>query len=102
LPSLPFADDSFGLALCSHFLFLYGEQLDLEFHIGSLVELLRVASEVRVFPLLELGGFRSRHLRPVIDALNRRDCRAEIVSVPYEFQKGGDEMLVARQAGAGA
>lgn len=52
LPELPFADGSFDLALSSHFLFLYSEQFDLAFHLEALGEMLRVASEVRVFPLL--------------------------------------------------
>ncbi len=49
LPSLPFADDSFDLALCSHLLFLYSEQLDADFHIAAVRELLRVARDVRIF-----------------------------------------------------
>ncbi|MEZ6106857.1 MAG: hypothetical protein R3B96_12235 [Pirellulaceae bacterium] len=55
LPRLSFADRSFHLALCSHFLFLYAS-LGESFHEQSLRELLRVAGEVRVFPLLGLDG----------------------------------------------
>ena len=55
LPTLPFADRSFDLALSSHFLFLYTEQFDESFHRSSIVEMCRVADEVRVFPLLALG-----------------------------------------------
>ena len=62
LPMLPFSDQAFDLALCSHFLFLYSEQCNLTFHIESIRELARVASEVRIFPLLELGAQPSRHL----------------------------------------
>ena len=43
LPALPFGDGSFDLALSSHVLFLYSEQLDLAFHLDSLREMLRVA-----------------------------------------------------------
>ena len=68
LPKLPFSDDAFDLALCSHFLFLYSEQRDSEFHINSIRELCRVATEVRIFPLVELGSAPSRHLQPVIAA----------------------------------
>jgi ubiquinone/menaquinone biosynthesis C-methylase UbiE len=32
LPSLPFDEKEFDLALCSHFLFLYTDNLSLEFH----------------------------------------------------------------------
>jgi hypothetical protein len=93
LPHLPFADRRFDLALCSHFLFLYGEQFPLQFHIDSVLEMARIAREVRVFPLLDLKGRRSRHLEAVLEAAARRDLRAVVERVPYEFQRGGNEML---------
>ena len=55
LPDLPFDDGAFDLALSSHLLFLYSEQFDLGFHVRALEEMLRVAAEVRVFPLLQGG-----------------------------------------------
>ena len=54
LPKLSFEDDQFDLALSSHFLFLYSDHLDEAFHVKSLLEMLRVAKEVRVFPLVDL------------------------------------------------
>lgn len=56
LPKVAFKDSQFDLALCSHFLFLYSGHVSLNFHIKAIIEMLRVASEVRVFPLLELSG----------------------------------------------
>lgn len=56
LPTLPFEDGEFDIALCSHFLFLYSEHLSEDFHVRSIEELCRVASEARIFPLLELGA----------------------------------------------
>jgi hypothetical protein len=41
---------------------MYSEQYDAEFHIRSINELARVASEVRVFPLIDLAARPSRHL----------------------------------------
>src|SRR5436309_11651524 len=61
LPKLDFADGEFDLALCSHFLFLYSERLDEAFHVDSICELLRVAREVRIFPVTEMDGRPSRH-----------------------------------------
>ena len=58
LPHLPFPDLSFDLALCSHFLFLYTTQLGEAFHQTAIREMCRVASEVRIFPLLALGATR--------------------------------------------
>lgn len=92
--ALPFPDSSFDLALCSHFLFLYSARHDLAFHLKAVRELARVAEEVRIFPLLELGAVESRHLRAVLMALARMGLKAERRPVPYEFQRGANEMLV--------
>ena len=93
LPSLSFEDDDFDLALCSHLLFLFSEQLSLDFHKAAIRELCRVAKEVRIFPLLALDCKRSVHVEPVICELEREGFRAEIVTVPYEIQRGGDQMV---------
>jgi hypothetical protein len=93
LPELPFMDKTYELAVCSHFLFLYSEQHDLAFHIQSIEELCRVADEVRVFPLLELGSRKSRHLAAVMTWLEREGIAHDIVTVDFEFQKGGNQML---------
>jgi hypothetical protein len=87
LPNLPFVDGAFRLAVVSHLLFLYSEHLDAAFHVESILELLRVASEVRIFPLLTLEGRWSPHVEPVRSVLNAADCTVEILSVPYEFQR---------------
>jgi hypothetical protein len=94
LPSLPFADGAFDLALSSHFLFLYSAGLSAGFHFEALHEMLRVAGEVRVFPLLTLAGSRSPHLPYVTERLGQRGYCIETRRVPYEFQRGGNEMLV--------
>ncbi|MEJ2202035.1 MAG: hypothetical protein P8X63_13630, partial [Desulfuromonadaceae bacterium] len=94
LPCLPFADGAFELALSSHLLFLYSEQLSAAFHLQALREMLRVAGEVRVFPLLTLAGQPSPHLQTVVEQLAASGFRVEIRSVPYEFQRGGNKMLI--------
>lgn len=93
LPNLPFSSGSFGLAVCSHLLFLYSGQFDESFHVRSIAEMCRVAREVRVFPLLALNAKHSAHLRPVTQRLQELDYDVRIENVPYEFQKGGNEML---------
>ncbi|MCM8541689.1 MAG: hypothetical protein NE328_15580 [Lentisphaeraceae bacterium] len=97
LPVLPFKNSEFELALCSHFLFLYSQHHTLEFHIESLKELSRVADEVRIFPLLELGSKKSRHLNEVITYFRDLKYYCAIEKVKYEFQKGGNEMLVLKK-----
>ena len=90
LPKLPFADGAFRLALVSHLLFLYSEHLDAAFHVESALELLRVAGEVRIFPLLTLDRRWSPHVDPVRSALEAAGFAVEIVAAPYEFQRAED------------
>jgi hypothetical protein len=87
LPRLPFADGAFRLAVVSHLLFLYSEHLDAAVHIASAAELLRVAGEVRIFPLLTLDRRRSPHVDPVRSALEAAGYQVEVVAVSYEFQR---------------
>jgi hypothetical protein len=96
LPALPFADLSFDLALCSHLLFLYSVQLGEAFHRAALHELCRIAREVRIFPLLALGGQRSPYVEASVDALRAAGYVATLEDVPYEFQRGGNQMLRIR------
>ncbi len=98
LPDLPFKDNEFELALCSHFLFLYSEQISLDLHIRGMQELCRVAKEVRVYPLLALDGKISPHILSVIGALTEIGVHGSTIPVEYQFQKGAVEMLVAKNA----
>jgi hypothetical protein len=93
LPNLPFATHQFSLALCSHLLFLYSDQFDTEFHLHAIQEMLRVAPEVRIFPLLSLMLQRSPHLDPVMQTLQAQGYHCEIQTVSYELQRGGNQML---------
>jgi len=98
LPSLPFADTAFDLALCSHFLFLYSERLDAEFHLAAVLELCRVATQVRIFPLLSLDGRRSPWVEPVCARLLGAGFVVSLPTVDYEFQRGGNQMMEIRRA----
>jgi SAM-dependent methyltransferase len=93
LPALEFVDDQFDLCVCSHLLFLYSEQLSFDFHIASIHELLRIAPEVRIFPLLKLNGAPSSYLELVLEDLSNKGCSVKVQSVDYEVQKGGNQML---------
>ena len=93
LPHLDFAADEFGLALCSHLLFLYSDTLSTDFRLAAIREMCRVAGEVRVFPLLGAYGEPSPHLAPVIHQLREFGHGVERRKVPYEFLRGADEML---------
>lgn len=98
LPQLPFADAEFDLALCSHFLLSYSDHLSLDFHQTAIHELLRVAQEVRIFPVLKISGERSPFLEPLIEAFSQLGYGVTVQKVAYEFQQGGNEMLVLKQS----
>lgn len=90
LPDVP--GGKFDLALCSHFLFLYSDWLDTNFHVDSIRAMLRAADEVRVFPVTDLAGKPSPHLQPVQEAFSTK-----LLRVPYEFLRGANETLVVAQ-----
>ncbi|MGD1919433.1 MAG: SAM-dependent methyltransferase [Pleurocapsa sp.] len=96
LPNLDFADQTFDLALCSHFLFLYSEQLDEDFHLAAIQEMLRVSKEVRIFPLLTLRQKTSPYVEKAIAKFGRLGYSTSIVKVPYEFQPGANKMLAIK------
>ncbi len=93
LPKLDFKEDTFDVAWSSHFLFLYSEHFDLAFHKSAILEMLRVAKEVRIFPLLDLENKESSHLKEVLTFLEQKGFRCLVKKVDYEFQKGANSML---------
>ncbi len=93
LPGLPFPDGSFELALCSNFLLLYSDEFSLEFHFLSIKEMCRVAGEVRIFPLLNMRGEKSAYLNPLLESMSNFGFDVKIEKVPYEFLRGGNQML---------
>lgn len=86
LPDLPAMQ--FDLALSSHFLFLYSDKLDVQFHLSAIIAMLSVAPEIRIFPVTDLAGETSPHLNAV-----RKAFDTELVRVPYEFLRGANQML---------
>lgn len=97
LPRLPFGDRQFELALCGHFLFSYSEQLSIEFHLDALRELCRVADEIRIFPIVALSGDVAPALPVVIETMAQEDYQFDILTVPYQFQKNGNQLLKITQ-----
>jgi hypothetical protein len=94
LPQLPFADKSFSFVLSGNFLFLYGNRLDLDFHKACIKELIRVCSgEVRIFPLVGLDAKPYPYLDDILSFLDYSGIKAEILKVPFEFQKGANKLM---------
>ena len=93
LPNLPFPDRYFDLVLSAHLLFSYSANRDLAFHLDAVRELLRIGTEVRIFPIVDVNSNPSPFLSPVIDELEKEGVTCSIERVPYHFQKTGNEML---------
>lgn len=96
LPNLKFKDKEYDIALCSHFLFLYSEHYNYQFHFDAIREMLRVAKEVRIFPLLTLMLQRSPYLEQIMQQFREMGHSVAIIKVQYELQRGGNEMLVIK------
>jgi hypothetical protein len=94
LPTLPFGDGWFRLTLSSHLLFVYPDQLDFDWHLASLLELVRVTSgEVRVYPVVDTVGRAYPRLDELRAALDRRAVRSELRTANCAWQPGGDQLL---------
>ena len=93
LPNLPFVSGQFDLALCSHFLFTYSEHFSLDFHLEAILEMCRVAKEVRIFPILNISGELSPFVEPVTKELENQGYIVQLKQVLYEFQKGGNQLF---------
>lgn len=98
LPNLPFSDQTFDLTLSAHFLFMYSDRLDYDFHLKTVQELMRVTrEELRIFPLVDLSGKRYEQLARLRDDLVSLGFITEEIKVPYEFQQGANQMLKVRR-----
>ncbi len=97
LPHLDVPDDQFDVALCSHFLFLYSDHFSYEFHRRAILDMLRVAREVRVFPLMTLMLQPSSYVGPLVEELRSLGYTAQIQTVHYELQRGGNQLLSVKR-----
>lgn len=66
LPALPFKENEFDISLCSHFLFLYTDNLSYNFHVDAIREMLRVSKEARIFPLLDVNAKKSHYVQKIL------------------------------------
>jgi SAM-dependent methyltransferase len=97
LPSLPFGDKAFDLAVCSHLAFTWADQLGRGWHRAALAELSRVAREARLFPTVMQGaGEPVPFWDELMHDLGCAGIETELRRVSYEFQVGADTMLVLR------
>jgi SAM-dependent methyltransferase len=98
IPTLPFRERSFDLVLSSHLLFSYADRLNVAFHRAGVLELMRVTrDELRIFPLVAMGSVRYPHLELLLTQLDHEGVTSNVVDVDYEFQVGGNQMLVCKR-----
>lgn len=90
-----YEDQYFDLGLCANFLLLYSH-LGLEFHKSSIEEMLRLCSEVRIFPIVDFRGMKLNILKDILNYF-ATGYVVEIVKVNYGFQGMGYEMLCIRR-----
>lgn len=91
---LPYKDKAFDIGLSSHFLLMYTD-LGYDFHIKAIKEMLRVCKEIRIFPIVDLDANKTDLISDVIAYFNKHN-NTEIKKTHYEFQKGGNKLLIIR------
>ncbi|PYE49122.1 hypothetical protein HUB98_02910 [Paenibacillus barcinonensis] len=94
MPELPCADEQFELTLSAHFLFTYADRLHFDFHVQTLLEMLRVTRhEVRIFPTVDLSGKRYEYMDELKSIVEQRAYSVSEVKTSYEFQRNAHTML---------
>jgi hypothetical protein len=96
-PDTIFTNNEFDMTLVSHFLFMYDEHLDYNFHADSMAELIRITKEeIRIFPIVNLRCTRSGFVDKIMKDIKFNKVKFEIKKVDFEFVKGGNEYLSVR------
>jgi hypothetical protein len=93
LPTLNFKDEQFDLALINHYIFTNNEYVSAEFHVKAIEEFIRVAPEVRLFPLVTEQSQLSPQVGEVAALLQVKGYGVEIRGVEFEFQTHGNAMM---------
>jgi hypothetical protein len=102
LPQLPFQDGEFALVLCSHFLFLYKDQFDYEFHLQAVRELIRVCrigGQVRIYPLRSLQWEYYPDMDRLLQTLEEEGIKAGLMASELPFMPGSYELLCLAKSG---
>jgi len=99
LPILGFKDNSFDLILSSHLLFVYDDRFSYEFHYQAIMEMLRVAKRVQIFPLINFQNSRmdkEENLSPYAYRIlnDLTDYSVRIKEVNFEFQPRGNYQMI--------
>ena len=93
--TLSYEENYFDIGLSSHFLLMY-TGLGYDFHIQAMTEMLRVCREIRIFPIVDLDADMTELSHNVIDYFQKQ-YHTEIIETEYEFQKGGNKLLIIKK-----
>ncbi|WP_028610303.1 methylase [Paenibacillus harenae] len=96
LPELPFDDNRFSLLLCSHFMFLYAGQFGPDFHLQSVIELMRICrpgGQIRIYPLISLNWEPYPELDALLEAVRANGGKPELLPTRLPFIPESDYFL---------
>ncbi|MBI2792029.1 MAG: hypothetical protein HYX61_08725 [Gammaproteobacteria bacterium] len=93
LPKFTFQDEQFDLALVNHYIFSNNDHRSAEFHVKAIEEFIRIAPEVRLFPLVTKESHLSPHVGEVAALLQVKGYGVEIRGVSFAFQTHGNAMM---------
>lgn len=103
LPSLPFPDKHFDLAVSGNFLFLYSDYeeggmlfnspFDYTFHLNAVLEFMRVSKEARMYPIKGPHKTVNVFIDALVEDLRKRNFNAKVVPVKYRDVIGAHDML---------
>jgi SAM-dependent methyltransferase len=96
LPCLPFEDNTYTLVLCNHFLFLYQEQFNNQFHLKAIQEMIRVTKKggvIRVYPIVGFKDEEYPYLDRLIETLNDERIKAEKIKTNFRFLPSATHFL---------
>ncbi len=99
-PSTDFKEKQFTVSLVSHFLFLYEDHINYDFHRKVIKELLRITSkQIRIFPIVNLKGKKSKYVDCLMHDNYFNYLKISVREVGYEFMKNGNEMMLIDKSG---
>lgn len=90
-PVLPYKTSEFDLALCSDTIFQHG--LSVSAMYTAIKELCRIATEIRIFPLLDSVGKISDELGPLMLYLQKNNFGVEVRAVSCKAEHGDNALL---------
>jgi hypothetical protein len=98
LPVLPFENDSFDITLSAHFLFMYADKIDCNFHLQTIKEMMRVTKEeIRMFPITDMNGKRYEHIDEIKEQISTKGWEVTESKVAYELHRNVNTMLKIRK-----